>query len=223
MENSPDSRLFVLDCLEFLARAFRGPILAASSSETTCPGILTAGVLALAEDVAEIPPAVAGPLRDLMRVVSAGLGDASDEEAFCQQLETDYVRLFIAARGGVSAPLYQSCYEQDGDGVSGQTMGPSAQAMQRRLDVAGLVSTVRGNEPADHLSTEVEYLYYLLHNDWRPGAAPVAIGRGAEFAGQVMLPWVERLAGSLQNSAPENYYCHAAYLLGGLLRELAKS
>ena len=216
MSTAPDtiSSTFMFDCLELLALAFRGPVL--STPDANCPGVLTSGVLALFEDAGELPVEIHEPLSRMAQLVM----DADSEGAFCEQLETEYVRLFIANKGGITAPLYQSCYENIEAGAKGRMMGASALAMQQLLDDAGLAVGVQGNDPADHLSTELEYTYFLLHRDQQ--ASPVEKA-AKEFVHNALLPWVTKLEAKLLSAAQDSYYCHAVQLLVALLQTIQKN
>ena len=78
-------------------------------------------------------------------------------------LEESYVRLFVNAQNGITAPLYHSCYQDTGqpDSQSG-LMGESAGFMRQFFKSKGLSLANSINEPPDHLSIELEYLYFLL-------------------------------------------------------------
>jgi TorA maturation chaperone TorD len=67
------------------------------------------------------------------------------------------VRLFISNRTGITAPLFHSCYAS-GDGL---LMGEPARMMREVLAAQGLDLAETVHEPPDHLSIELEYLYYL--------------------------------------------------------------
>ncbi|NIQ90076.1 MAG: molecular chaperone TorD family protein, partial [Desulfobacterales bacterium] len=72
-----------------------------------------------------------------------------------QHLEEGYVRLFISAKGGITAPLYESCYEFEGAPL----MGRAAAEMKERFETKDLSVADTIQEPPDHLSIELEYLY----------------------------------------------------------------
>lgn len=84
-------------------------------------------------------------------------------------------------------------------------MGAAALAMKQRLRQAGLALTGDPGLMPDHLSVELEYLYFLLKP--RPESATVTAAESASsFAGQVMLPWVRRLSRRLAAEAEDCFY-----------------
>jgi TorA-specific chaperone len=200
-------RVFLLNIIELAAAVFRGP-----SPE---------GWQALAEvglpDLRARVPQRLGHFTGILDNLQAAT--AADP----RELEAEYVRLFIAAGGGVAAPLYESCHT----GGKPQVMGESALSMRRRLAEAGLEQAGSSNEPPDHLAVELEYLYHLLATGWTgddSGDAPepeaAAEAAGIAFASEVMLPWVGRFAAALDAGQPHPAYASCANLLLALLREL---
>ena len=126
-----------------------------------------------------------------------------------RDLESAYVALFVAAKGPVPAPLYQSCHEE------GRLMGEAALAMNRRLAAAGLAVGVELSEPADHLCIELEYLYWLL--DRAAAGDDASLAEASGFAENVMLPWVRRFAAKVEAAcAPEFFRAAASLLLATL-------
>ena len=126
-----------------------------------------------------------------------------------ENLEAEYVRLFVNHRGGTSVPLYQSCYT--GEGLM---MGEPAVAMQSRLDRAGLQVDATLGMPPDHIAIELVYLMSLFPEQhplsvMSPTSSPTlltgssrnkssapseSLGESpSEFASQVLSPWVGEL------------------------------
>jgi len=117
----------------------------------------------------------------------AYLNNFSDPEALSAHLEEGYVRLFVYARGGVAAPLYASCYE---DEKNPQLMGAAAVRMQKLLSDLKIHVSDDVREPPDHLSIQLEVLYFLLTQQCEP-AQPTGAAVAADFAAVQMLPWVQ--------------------------------
>ena len=116
----------------------------------------------------------------------------ADEDEFFQYLEQAYVRLFINSRKGITAPLYASCYAAgSAPGKNAPLMGLPAVLMKERFESKGLSLGDHIHEPPDHLSIELEYLYFLLERGWSDGDAALK-DEAVSFAGQIMLPWVVR-------------------------------
>ena len=133
-----------------------------------------------------------------------------------QDLESDFVRIFINTRAGVSAPLYHSCYIDDGKHL----MQHPALEMLDRLQDAGL-SRDNPGEPADHLCIELEYLYLLLSLEMREQDSELT-WETADFSGNFMLPWVLRFQAKIPGSGAGMFFSLSAaamkdllYFLGG--------
>lgn len=146
--------------------------------------------------------------------------DAAATAAFCDTIQTDYVRLFVNDRAGAAAPPYESLYPADEHGNAPRMMGPPALAMQKRLADAGLERAVSSNDPADHLCIQLEYLYYQLSHGWN-AADTSALSHAAAFTRNVMLPWVMRFRQTLAAADSHGFYTAAADLLLAVLGTIA--
>ena len=116
----------------------------------------------------------------------------TNEVEIFQYLEQAYVHLFINSQDGITAPLYASCYPQ-GEASEGESllMGPSAVMIKERFASKGLSLANHIHEPPDHLSIELEYLYFLLEKGWSDKDATL-IDEAVSFTAENMLPWVRR-------------------------------
>ncbi len=199
-----DQRIASLNVIELLATIFRGP------DSDGWAAILDVGVPEL---LAHAPEKLAH-LTDSLHNLQDSRPDPS-EIASLTVLETEYVRLFIAASGGVTAPLYESCHL----GEAPRIMGDSAVSMRSRLGECGLEVALDSNEPPDHISIELEYLYHLLATAWADDD-PALEAKGREFARLEMLPWVRRFRDALSQSEPHPVYLHAADLAVMILTEI---
>jgi len=103
-----------------------------------------------------------------------------------QELESEFVRIFINTMGGVSAPLYHSCYHDD----QNLLMNKPAVDMAQFLEHAGMDIGPDIGEPRDHLCIELEYLFFLL-NQPHAHSDPDLSGHIRMFAREFMLPWIE--------------------------------
>ncbi|ADU64177.1 MAG: molecular chaperone TorD family protein [Pseudodesulfovibrio sp.] len=188
-------QVFLLNAIELVVAVFRGP------SQAGWQALFEAG---LPELKGQVPSrfahltAILDNLQDAAPGAPDGLAD----------LETEYVRLFIAASGGVAAPLYESCHL----GTAPRVMGQSALAMRQRLADAGLEIHGPANEPPDHLAVELEYLYHLLATAWAQNEGQ-SEASGLAFAREVMRPWVGRFARALESGRPHPIYAASAGLL----------
>ena len=141
---------------------------------------------------------VDGDLLDLAEQVHI-LADENASAMAPENLEAEYVRLFVNHRGGTSVPLCQSCYT--GEGLM---MGEPAVAMQARLDRVGLQVDATLGMPPDHIAIELVYLMSLFPEQHpspvlSPTSAPASPSGDSpgesppQFARQVLSPWVSEL------------------------------
>ena len=114
---------------------------------------------------------------DVFKKFKSIINSYSDPNLFFDKLEEDYVCLFISDRGGIAAPIYQSCYESE----TAQLMGPSAIQMKYRIESKGLHLADHLQEPPDHLCIELEYLYFIMQKGWNDNNSAY-IEEGTAFA-----------------------------------------
>ena len=146
----------------------------------------------------------------------------SDAQSLFDFLETTYVRLFINSRGGISAPLYHSCYLESGqENAAPSIMGETAGLMKQRFGSKGLAIADTISEPPDHLSIEIEYLYFLLQNGWEQQHTEY-LSEAVSFAETFMLPWVSRFCDRLSDEQDAPFYSQAAVLLKSNLSLIAR-
>ncbi len=133
-----------------------------------------------------------------------------------QDFESEFVRIFINTHAGVSAPLYHSCYLDNGNHL----MQHPVLDMLDRLQDAGL-SRDNPGEPADHLCIELEYLYLLLSLEMQEQDNGLTL-EIVDFSGNFMLPWVIRFQRKIPDSGPGRFFFFSAgamkdllYFLGG--------
>jgi len=143
------------------------------------------------------------------------LAPYTDPASLCRDLEPAYIRLFISSREGVTAPLYQSCYEFE----NAPLMGPPALEMEKRFQSKGLSLDKHLHEPPDHISVELEYLYFLLHRGWDRKDGTL-LAEAVSFA-DVMLSWINRLREKLAGETRCLFYPLAVSLLVSILDFIA--
>lgn len=141
----------------------------------------------------------------------------SDPASLFAYLEQGYVRLFVNAKDGIAAPLYASCYE---DVADPHMMGAAAVRMQETLMDLGVSISDDVGEPPDHLSIELEVLYYLLTQAGGP-AHRISITKAADFAAESMIPWINTFYRRLADDANCRFYPLSAAVLLGVLDEVA--
>jgi len=133
-----------------------------------------------------------------------------------QNLEEAFIHLFINTKGGIKTPLYQSCYEYE----NAPLMGKAATGMKKKFESRGLSVSGKIHEPPDHLSIELEYLYFLLQAGW-DGRQKSLIAEAAVFSGEDMIPWVLEFNERLKNETNFLFYPLASALLISILHYIA--
>lgn len=132
-------------------------------------------------------------------------------------LEEGYVRLFINDRGGIASPLYASCYENE---KNPRLMGNAAVRMKKTLaDLKIHVSDDVG-EPPDHLSIELEVLYFLLSQNRLPDRTN-GLTTAADFVVEEMLPWVQIFHRRLADDPGCRFYPLITSVLLSILKMIA--
>jgi TorA-specific chaperone len=198
-----------LAVLKTLCRIFWGPDL------ELCQNIMNGKFVKLLQDFSDTLK------MDLSSAVSASVrlaGEYPDAEALCADLSEGYVALFISDIKGTPAPLYQSCYLAS----DSRLMGPAAIEMRSRIERHGLSISLPGNEPADHLCIELEYLYYLLNKGWSEFSCD-HVQEAVQFAGDAMAGWVCLFYERIAADGRFPFYVIAAQLLCSIVRNLSES
>lgn len=198
-------RLFLLNSIELAAAIFRGP------NTQDWEAIRDSGIPQLLSQAPDEPEQLTATLEKLQDSIPTRSEISSELEI----LETEYVRLFVSAGGGIIAPLYESCHLSDAPRI----MGDSALSMQSRLNECDLEVSLDSNEPPDHLSLELEYLYHLLATAWTDNNSGLET-KARDFARHEMLPWVKRFHESLVSGTPHPVYDHAARLAEEVLQRI---
>jgi TorA-specific chaperone len=171
----------LLEGVALLSRLYWGP--AVDGSRDLLRGTYLKPFEALKPIIRYEPPGILSELKAI------NTSFTSEDEIF-QYLEQAYVRLFINSRDGITAPLYASCYMPgETPEVDSPLMGPPAVMIKERFESKGLSLGDHIHDPPDHLSIELEYLYFLLERGWSTDDAAL-IDEAASFSADIMLPWV---------------------------------
>ena len=141
-----------------------------------------------------------------------------DPENLFLKLNEEYVRLFISNLNGITAPLFESCYEYE----NAPLMGPAAMRMKDFLDSAGLDISDDFNEPPDHLCIELELLYFILEKGWK-SKKNTQLKEAEAFISKVMLPWIDAFYNRLASEYQDCFYTISAYMLLEFLRSIKNS
>jgi TorA-specific chaperone len=198
----------LLTGVQRLCRIFWGP------SEAFCRQMLELSFLQPFEAIGS--PAKTRWTADLSDLQNL-LEGFSDPASLFAYLEQGYVRLFVNAKDGIAAPLYASCYEDETDP---HLMGAAAVRMQKTLNDLGIRISDDVSEPPDHLSIELEVLYYLLNQAEGPDHR-ISITQAADFAAEFMIPWINTFYQRLVDEVHCRFYPLATAVLLGVLDEVA--
>ena len=182
----------LLDGLKIIGRIFWGPSL------EECTEMVREPYLNRLQSLKSILP---GRSFDSLDQIVSTIKCFPDVDSLYRHLEECYVRLFISAKGGIVAPLYESCYEFEGAPL----MGRAATEMKERFEAKGMSVADNVQEPPDHISIELEYLYFLLDKGWRDKYDALIV-EAAEFSSDTLLPWVSELSEKLASEEECRYY-----------------
>jgi len=201
-------KITFLEGIELMCEFFWGP------NPEQCRQMLQGIFFSTLEELAAMPDF---PRPDAFNQFKSFIENYSDPNSLFDKLEEDYVRLFISDREGITAPMYQSCYEFE----NAPLMGASAIQMKHRLESKGLDLADHLQEPPDHLCIELEYLYFLMQTGWHDKNSAY-IEEGADFASEIMLPWVDRFRQKIARQHSGSFYALAASVLCALLDLIAR-
>ena len=193
----------LLDGLKIMGQTFWGPSLEA------CTEMVKNTYLDRLQSLESVLP---GRSFDSLDQIVSTIKSFSDGDSLYGHLEECYVRLFITAKGGIVAPLYESCYEFEGAPL----MGRPATEMKKRFEAQGLSVADNIQEPPDHLSIELEYLYFILERGWRE-KDDALVAEAAEFASKTMLPWISQIEERLATEQKCRFYPLIATILVAIL------
>ena len=199
----------LLDGLKIMGKTFWGP------SVVECTEMVKENYLNRLDSLTSVLKTRAG---NRLQEIGSIIRSFSDGDSLYQHLEEGYVRLFISAKGSITVPLYESCYEFEGAPL----MGRAAAEMKERFEAKYLSVADTIQEPPDHLSIELEYLYFLLDKGWRDQDG-VLVTEGSAFAAETMLPWVSKLSERLASEKDCRYYSLMVSILEDILRTIGES
>jgi len=127
-----------------------------------------------------------------------------------QKLAVEFTRLFIGPFGTI-APPYGSFYMEEG-----RLMGDSTLKAMDYYISAGLTKSQNFKDLPDHISAELEFVYYLISNETtflKHGALDNAteVNSFAEsFLKDVLLPWVRPFAERIKDNTDHEYFKNLA-------------
>lgn len=112
----------------------------------------------------------------------------------------EFSRLFIGPFKLV-APPYSSIYLED----KWEVMSRSTQIVETFYRRAGLTLETKGSEPADHISTQLEFMYYLNFK-WNETGNTELLELQKEFLYKIMTHWIPKFNAAIQEGASLRFY-----------------
>lgn len=198
----------LLEGIGLMCQIFWGP------NPDLCKQIIQGAILASFE---ALDPVLSCNPSNALEEFKSVIKKYSDSNSLFEELQEDYVRLFVSDRDGIAAPLYQSCYEFE----NAPLMGSSAIEMKNRLESKGLALADNLHEPPDHLCIELEYLYFTLQKGWE-GRNGFYVKEGATFASETMFPWVDAFYKRTASKNPYSFFSFATCILCALLNLIGR-
>ena len=202
------NRSIYLNVLKILCRIFWGPEI------SLCQDIISGEFAKLFQDSAVFFKTVPSAA---IQAVDCFAAEYQNAEALHVDLSDGYMALFVNDIKGISAPLYHSCYQTS----NSRMMGTPAIDMNNRLKRHGLSISLPGNEPADHLCIELEYVYYLLLKGWSEFNSEL-IREAVHFCEESMVDCVCRFCERVTADGRFVFYTAAAELLRVTVQSLSE-
>jgi len=202
------NRTFYLNILKTLCQIFWGPDI------SLCQDIISGELTKLLQEIAvsfKIDQTVA------IQAVARIAAEYKSTEALYSDLSESYVALFVNDINEITAPLYHSCYQTS----HSRLMGPPAIDMKNRLKRHGLSISLPGNEPADHLCIELEYIYYLLARGWSESNREL-VNEAVQFCRESMADWVRQLCEKVTADGRFMFYVAGAELMRITIQRLSE-
>ena len=140
----------------------------------------------------------------------------ADLEAF----KVEFSRLFVGPYEMPAAP-YGSVYLEEG----GKMMGDSTLDVKIRYREAGLNTAKTFKDAPDHISAELEFMYYLIFKEVEAFASSdieTAIGfieKQKSFLEDHLIAWVPEFASSIIENAKNSFYTNLAHATTAFLNE----
>lgn len=206
---STRQRQNLLDAIRIISSLFWG------ADEEKCHRLLNGDDL---QTLAKLLPLLPADTHDAYAGLKDQVCDLTSVPELCESLEQAFIPLFVNARGGIAAPLYQSCYPgPDAPPAQAGLMEAAAERMQARFVSRGLDLASGLHEPPDHLAIELEYLYFLLDKGWT-ASEPALLTEAVDFSRTELLSWVPLIEQRVAKTAAGSFYALLLTILTALLR-----
>ena len=125
------------------------------------------------------------------------------------QVESDYVRLFVAGAGGPRCPATESTYASTSAGCGA---GDVQAGLRRAYAELGFEVQPDGHYPIDHVATELEAMASLCHEEahaWEEEAVTEAVAtlrREWTFLDRHLAAWLPSLAARMAATGERGFY-----------------
>jgi DMSO reductase family type II enzyme chaperone len=161
------------------------------------------------------------PVTELQHVITAVTPDlaaetdwdALDRIGGGEELQVEYTRLFDAGPSGPPCSLHEGAHQPSRMGT--------LEDLVRFYNFFGVSRAEEPNDLPDHLSTELEFLHYLSHNEavlCREDHNPADYRRAQrDFLLHHPGQWIARLKNKLVDNGAEDFFLELARLLDGFL------
>ncbi len=139
------------------------------------------------------------------------------EQAESEALAIEYAALFLGPFE-LKAPPYASVYLEN----QRKVMGESTMETLRLYQEAGLKQD--SNEPADHISIELEFLYYLISSELEAdleenqSQADFFLAQQRKFLNQYLGRWIYPFCESIKKETKAGYYHSLADCVASFIR-----
>lgn len=154
-------------------------------------------LFAYVQSLSEIP----GTTDESIRRICEKINHLFEEEY--QDLEEymiEYSRLFVGPFKLV-APPFSSIYLED----KWEIMGRSTQVVESYYERAGLAIEPLNNQPSDHISTQLEFMYYLNFK-WNETKNLVFLELQKEFLYKILTHWIPKFNAAIQQGSSLKFY-----------------
>ena len=201
------------NCIRLLADIYWGPTI------DICKDMVNGTYLSSFEQLNKLLGIdISGDIKALNQSISK----YTSADLLFDELEGIYVSMFINALDGIQTPLYHSCYLGETASDKGLLMGASAIEMANRYEAAGLSLSKDIKEPPDHISLELEYLYFL-QGGLETAEKESFQAEINEYISVFMLPWINTFLECIKSTNNELIYPQMTAILVAVLEHILKT
>lgn len=123
-----------------------------------------------------------------------------DSDELLEELESEFVRLFLADLGGARVNPFGSHY------LNGRVMGESVDKVVSKYGESGMVKQESYHGQPDHISVELEYLYKLTQAAQKPSLSEKNLSEHSEFYDELLRPWLEEFTEEVKTETELEFY-----------------